>query len=138
VLIDYKSGDTPTPASYSHSAEEQNEDFQIPAYVFLAEESPESRYRGQRIGFAWFGSIRKADYRPIINDNDDIPHGAKRGMVTRDDFAPAMESFRRMTGQFARAVASGDFTRPENLPRETCQKCDFRMICRYTYAVRPR
>lgn len=137
VLIDYKSGKPPATSAYQSGETTRITDFQIPMYVFLAEESPDSPWHGSRIEHAWFGSIREGDYRPIINDNEEIKIGAKRGMVTRDEFAPAMESFAEMTTLFTGAVRSADFTRPPELPWATCVSCDYQKICRYTYAVRP-
>lgn len=138
VLIDYKSGKAPSPSAYKTDGNAAISDFQIPMYVFLAEESSESPYHGSKIEFAWFGSIQDGDYRPIINDNDEISHGRKKGMMSREEFEPAMKSFRETTDGFARSVREKDFTRPENLSASECWTCDFRKICRNTYAVRPR
>lgn len=138
VLIDYKSGKVPSPGVYK--ADEANEisDFQIPMYVHLAESSPESPYAGNKIEFAWFAGIQDGDWRPVINDNEEIKHGQKRGMMTREEFEPAMASFRKATKRFEGAVRARDFIRPEELPASECFSCDYQKICRYTYAVRPR
>lgn len=138
VLIDYKSGRVPSPNVYKTDANGEISDFQIPMYVHLAESSPESPYKGKQIEFAWFAGIQDGDWRPIINDNEEIKHGAKRGMLTRKEFEPAMESFRKATTCFKAAVLARDFIRPGNLPASECFSCDYRKICRFTYAVRPR
>ena len=137
VLIDYKSGRVPSPALYHCDEHTGTGDFQVPMYVFLAEESPESPYKGSKIEFAWFGDIRGGDYRPIINNNEEIKHGRKRGMLTRDEFEPAMNSFKEVVSVFADSLRKADFTRPAILSRAECLACDFRKICRYVYAVRP-
>ena len=138
VLIDYKSGKVPSPGVYK--ADEANEisDFQIPMYVHLAENSPGSPYEGKKIEFAWFAGIQDGDWRPIINDNEEIRHGQKRGMVTREEFEPAMGSFRKASKRFEGAVRAREFVRPDGLPASECFSCDYQKICRYTYAVRPR
>lgn len=137
VLIDYKSGKAPSTSKYITDGTVRIGDFQIPMYVFLAEEADDSPYKGTRIEHAWFGSVKEGDFRPIINDNDALKCGSKRGMVTRDEFKGAMDSFHEMTGYFAQAVREGNFTRPESLDWAECVSCDFQKICRFTYAVRP-
>lgn len=136
VLIDYKSGKTPRPVDYNAENEAMISDFQIPMYIFLTEQSPESPYKGQPIEYAWFGSIKEGDYRPIINGGD-ISHGRKRGMVSREEFEPAMKAFHKMTEAFSKAVKDGDFTRPKDLSWSVCNACEFKRICRTTYSVRP-
>ena len=137
VLIDYKSGKVPSPSVYATGENAPITDFQIPMYVFLAEESPESPYHGSKIEFAWFAGIQEGDYRPVLNDNEIINHGKKRGMILREEFDPAMASFRDEARLFADSVKNMDFKRPEKLAWAECQICDFRKICRFTYAVRP-
>jgi len=137
VLIDYKSGKVPSPSVYATDENTPITDYQIPMYVFLAEESPESPYHGSKIEFAWFAGIQEGDYRPVLNDNAMIVHGKKRGMILREEFDPAMASFRDEARYFAEAVQNMDFKRPEKLAWAECQICDFRKICRFTYAVRP-
>jgi hypothetical protein len=136
VLIDYKSGKPPAISEYSKETGEANKDFQIPMYIFLAEESPESPYRQSKIECAWFASIGDGEWRPIVNDKEIADHGRKKSL-TRDSFAPAMASFLEETKVFVEAVKAGDFTRPIELPRDECVSCDFRKICRYVYTVRP-
>ena len=138
VLIDYKSGRVPSPLVYKADEAGEISDYQIPMYVHLAESSPDSPYNGSRIEFAWFAGIQDGDWRPIINDNEEIRHGLKRGMSTRDEFEPAMESFRKATKRFETAVRARDFIRPDKLPASECFSCDYRKICRFTYAVRPK
>jgi hypothetical protein len=137
VLIDYKSGIVPTPKAYRVDDVTDIADCQIPMYVFLTERSPESPYRGEELRHAWFGDIRKADYRPVICDKDMFNHGGKRDIFTREEFEPAMESFSRRCGDFAEAVREARFTRPDNLAWTECAACDWRAICRYPWAVKP-
>lgn len=137
ILIDYKSGKIPTPADYKTTDNQRIKDFQIPMYVFLAEESPNSPYKGSLIEHAWIGNIKEAEYRPIINDNETIVCGSKKGMIPREEFENAMKSFKEMTNYFVSSIQAQDFTRPENLAWQECTTCDFQKICRTTYAVRP-
>lgn len=135
VLIDYKSGKVNSPSVYSTTDGRAITDFQIPMYAYLVEESAESDFHGKKIEFAWFASIQEGDYRPIINDGEILSHGKKRGMVTREEFEGAMISFRAEAARFAEAVRARDFRRPDDLPASECFMCDYRKICRFTYAV---
>jgi len=137
VLIDYKSGKPSGPADYVPDAKGRIRDYQIPMYVALAEDSDKSGCKGKKIENAWFGDIREADYRPIIDDGECFDHGRKKGMRTRDEFEGAMKAFREMTAAFADAIKTENFTRPADLPWEECTRCDYQKTCRHTYAVRP-
>lgn len=136
VLIDYKSGKPPRPVDYATENETMITDFQIPMYLFLTEESPQSPYKGQPVEYAWFGSIKEGDYRPIIN-GEDLSHGRKKGMISREEFEPAMEAFQKMTLLFSQAVKECNFTKPKDLSWSVCNACEFKRICRTTYSVRP-
>jgi len=72
----------------------------------------------------------------VLNDNALISHGKKRGMILREEFDQAMASFKDEARYFADSVQNMDFKRPEKLAWAECQICDFRKICRFTYAVR--
>ncbi|ULQ61068.1 PD-(D/E)XK nuclease family protein [Brucepastera parasyntrophica] len=138
VLIDYKSGRTPMPKDYVPGEDGLISDFQIPMYVFLAEESPESPFHGQKIEQAWFASISGREYRPIINDSSLFSHNRKQGAVSREEFEPALQSFHRETERFIEAFKINNFTRPKDLDWSVCQACDFRKICRFTYSAGKR
>ena len=137
VLIDYKSANTKKPADYKTDGTKPIDDFQIPMYIYLAENSANSPCKGSRLEHAWFGNIKDKKYRPIVNDDAEVSNCGTRGSVSREEFTPAMDSFKTMTGLFAESVKRQDFTRPARLAWTECTACAFRKICRYTYSVRP-
>ncbi len=143
AIVDYKSGRVPTASSYrvdEGDAEGEGDsaikDFQMAAYVFLAEESPESPYKGQKMEHAWFGNLKDGTFQPIVEDKT-LLEGSRAKCLTRGEFEPAMRSFGAMAARFATAVRAMDFRKPERLPRSECAECDFVALCRQTYSVRP-
>ncbi len=136
VLVDYKSGKVPGTGDYLPDDEGRIRDFQIPMYISLAENADGSGKAALAIDGAWFGSIAEGKYRPIVNDNEEIPFSRVKGALTREEFEPAMRAFETACGSFVRGIADEDFTRPSDLADEVCYSCDFREICRWIYAVR--
>jgi RecB family exonuclease len=137
ALIDYKSGSVPSAADCVGSDTADISDFQMQAYVYLAENSPSSPYRGQRIEHAWFGNIKERKFSPIVEDGSLKKMTAKSTAVSREEFENAMRAFHDETGRFIAAIRELDFTRPEKLPAAKCMGCDYRALCRYTFSVRP-
>ncbi len=137
VLIDYKSGKVPSAAACIGDANTDITDFQMQTYLFLAENSPSSPYRGRKIDHAWFGNIRERKFVPIVEDGSVKSLTARSKAVPRDGFENAMAAFHDETARFVRAIRKLDFTRPEKLPASECERCDYRALCRYTFSVRP-
>ena len=161
VIIDYKSGKARGPSSYALDAASPSDDdtgsaagvvagaedgddgteigaladYQIPMYVYLAENSPQSPCRGKRVGEAWFASIKERKFQPIVTDNDAIPFPRRKNLRNREEFADAMAALAAQAASFAEAVSSNDWRRPEGLRRSVCASCDFRSVCRYLYAA---
>ena len=143
VIIDYKSGKARGPSAYAvEEVEEEGDedsavlgDYQIPMYVRLAEQSPQSPCRGKRVGEAWFASIKERKFKPVVSDGEPFASMRKKTFVTREAFADAMRVFDSGVKSFADAVAGNDWTRPKGLDRSVCAGCDFRAVCRYLYSV---
>lgn len=136
VIIDYKSGKAVSGKRYIPDEENRIGDFQIPMYIRLAEQSPESPYLGQRVEYAWFASIRDGAFKPIVQ-GEGISMGRLRPVSDRDGFEPTMEAFDRMVDFFEDGIRRRDFTRPEDLSWAVCQSCDYRRVCRAVYSVAP-
>lgn len=140
TLIDYKSGSCPKAADYQAQFDADGElivqmaDFQIPMYVLLAEQSPESPYHGKKIEEAWFASIRERRFRPVVNDKANF-NFVRAKTILREDFESSIKALTLMAESYADAVRQADFTRPAGLPRAECAACDFLKVCRYLYAV---
>jgi len=138
VLIDYKTGKTPPLDSYRTDLPDRPgaiADFQMPTYIFLAETSPSSPYRGERIECAWFASVREERFSTVVSDGEEGSPKAKRGTFDRDGFAGAIDAFEESARSFAVSVQNLDFRRPEGLSRAECARCDYRGICRWNYSV---
>ncbi len=139
VLIDYKSGTVKTPGDYipqpeNAAVEEQVlGDYQMPMYVFLAENALSSTTRKTTVQDAWFAGIKEKKYVPIVKGESWISQTSGKKAVSREEFDPSLQVFLSTADRFASSVRELDFTRPENLPRKSCITCEFFRICRTTY-----
>lgn len=141
VLIDYKTGRTPSLDSYRTDVSARPgviTDFQMPMYLFLAETSSESPYRGERIGCAWYGSVKEEKFSTVVDDGEEGGPKPKRGTFDRDGFGETMAAFADSAAAFAESVRNLDFTRPEGLSRLECARCDYVRICRWNYTAEAR
>lgn len=135
VLIDYKSGKVPLKKAYIVQENQSLGDYQIPLYLFLAENAPTLNIKENEIKHAWFGNIKETKYEMVINNSENIPQG-KLKTYTRENFLSAENACKEMAQQFSTAVKNHDFTRPKNLAWSECSSCDYRTICRFLYTVR--
>lgn len=144
VLMDYKSGNVAKPGDYKPqpedaAIEEQSlGDYQMPMYLYLAENNPQNAEQKATIQDAWFVSIRDKKFSPIVKGESWVAQTGGRYAVSREEFEPALQVFEYTADRFARAVREQDFTRPENLPRKSCSSCEFFRICRTTYIAEDR
>ncbi len=138
VIVDYKTGKTPSLEAYKTDMPSRPgiiEDFQMPCYVFLAETSPSSPYRGARVECAWFASVREEKFSTVVDDGEPGGPKPKRGTFTRDEFDGTIAAFAGVAETFARSVRDLDFRRPEGLSRAECARCDYLRVCRWNYTV---
>ena len=139
VLMDYKTGYVPKTKSYcpdppdARPDEQVLQDYQMPMYIHLAENTITLGDEPATIGDAWFADIKNRKYQPVVKGEAGTKVPNTRSGVSRDEFEPAMQVFRHTAARFADAVRQQDFTKPENLPRKNCLACDFYRICRTTY-----
>lgn len=136
VLIDYKTGGIPSLSSYKTDVPARPgmiTDFQMPMYIFLAENSDESPYKGEKIACAWFGSVKEEKFSTIVDDRETTVASSRRASFTREEFEPAMAAFADSAAAFADSVRRLDFRRPEDLSRKECAACDYVRICRWNY-----
>ncbi|EFW39155.1 hypothetical protein HMPREF9554_00325 [Treponema phagedenis F0421] len=131
VLLDYKTGRRPPASSYT-DYEKNGEllDFQMPMYVHLLEHSEK-----ELVEHAFFIGLREQDVSFIINNKAVIDQGRKRS-VSREQFSGVMTCFQTSVQDFAAAVKSENFIKPENVTWQTCKACGFKGICRTAYIVR--
>lgn len=123
TLIDYKTGELPPAQDYTlePSSGAVLDDFQMPVYVALAENSPESVLNGRKIeGGAFVG---KNSVRVIFP--------CKNG--TRDNFENILMILYENAETFSGRIKKLDFTVPEEVRYESCLGCGYRTLCRNTY-----
>lgn len=140
VLIDWKTGKTPSLELYRTDLESRPgrlADFQMPLYIFLAEESPASPYRGARVSCAWFGSVKEGSFVTVVDDSEEGGPKQKRGVFSRPEFEGALGALKEQGREFERSVRDLDFRRPRDLSRSECARCDYAKICRRNYTVAP-
>ena len=141
VIIDYKSGSNyPRYGDYEVQNGKMN-DFQIPLYILLAENSRESPVAGRRIQQAWIFSIRQQKYIPVLNDKDDqefsgIFNSRTKSWESVEEFKPSMDALKKAAEDFRQAVTNYNFTSGD-FDWKRCAACEYNGICRQTYSVKP-
>ncbi len=141
VLIDYKSGSFFPRASDYKVENGTMADYQIPLYILLSENSEASPAPGRQITQAWIFSIKQQKYIPVLNSKDDQEfsdsfNSRVRSFSSLEDFKPSMDALEKTADNFRQAVENCDFT-SGNFDWNRCYSCDFKEICRMTYAVKP-
>jgi hypothetical protein len=121
LIVDYKTGKTPTRAESTGAADTAPPDFQMPVYVKLYEAKT-----GVPVDTACFFSINGHDISAVIGSP-----GKKRGH-SREDYQETLDAVDACAGQFAGNTASLNFVPRETDP-ETCASCEYRCICRTVY-----
>jgi RecB family exonuclease len=124
VIIDYKTGETPTKAQSMKLADKEIENYQIPFYVRLYEMT----HKNIQVEGAFFISINKNELTAVIGKP-----GNKRG-AGREEFQATGDALNESMETFAAALASPDFSRMEK-QYKTCAACEYKKICRTTYSL---
>jgi hypothetical protein len=127
VIIDYKTGATPSPAACREEPDSPLEDFQAPMYVRLFEEEKQVPVKG-----AYFFSINQ-------RKKTDVFGAAKKDSqkTPRELYQPTLEAFDGYAREFTRAVGGLDFSSKKDT-FTTCVACAYRTVCRTTYALNSR
>ncbi|MDR3139248.1 MAG: PD-(D/E)XK nuclease family protein [Treponema sp.] len=127
VIIDYKTGKTPAKGDSVLSEASALADFQIPLYVKLYEES---RGGETPVGGAVFMSILNREITPVVGD---FP--GKRGPLSREDYQPTLDALEGYIAAFRGALETQDFSLNRMPLKKTCAACDYKNICRTTFAI---
>ena len=127
VILDYKSGKVPSATDYTSEA---MRDFQMPMYIFLAE----NRLK-QEVLHAFFLGITKEDKKYIVNDKEVIPQENSRSSKTREAFEPSIQAFLQAAQEYAQQAGAEDFRKPAAVQWQDCMACPFHTICRTTFTV---
>ena len=126
VILDYKTGKVPSAADYQQNP---MRDFQIPMYIFLAEDELK-----QEIRHAFFLGITKEERKYIVNDKEAIPQGSAHSK-TREEFEPSIQAFVKAAQAYAQLARAEDFTKSAAIRWDDCMSCPFHTICRTTFTV---
>ena len=127
VLLDYKSGTVPAATDYTPEA---MRDFQIPMYVFLAEQE----LFKQEVAHAFFLDITKEDIKYIVNDKEAVPQGLAHSK-TREEFEPSVQAFLHSACGYAEQVKMEDFRKQPTVQWQDCAACAFHAVCRTPFTV---
>lgn len=121
VLLDYKKSGVPTKGAVigitGHGREVDPSSYQIPFYLFLADEN------GISVDEAGYESIEKRKYTSVFGDD---------GYFDDDGLPAIRERLLDTVSRVAERITGGDYRCNE----ETCESCAFRSFCRRKFAVR--
>ncbi|MDR2245082.1 MAG: PD-(D/E)XK nuclease family protein [Treponema sp.] len=126
VIVDYKTGTTPSKAESTGADDAPLRDFQMPMYVKLYEAQT-----GFPVEGACFLSINHHDVTAVIGSP-----GKKRGH-TREAYQETLDVFDGCTRRFAESLETLDFV-PLELDLAACSECDYRCLCRTTFTLNAR
>jgi ATP-dependent helicase/DNAse subunit B len=131
VIIDYKTGVIPPRGDSILSGNSVLANFQIPMYIKLYEES--RSLPGKRVmpvGGAVFMSIMNREITAVVGK---FP--GKRDPLSREDYQPTLDALEGYITVFRAALESLDFSLTRKPLKKTCAACDYRNICRTTFAI---
>ena len=143
VIIDYKTKGMPPFNSYGDKNDLDIElsDFQIPMYIFLAEEKLNERFKNTGhsikadIEHAWFLSFVEKKINKVVNNDEVINGGNSKNKRTREDFQKVMDIFILYAEKFKHLVEEQDFTKPASVNFAKCLLCPFKNVCRTTFSM---
>ena len=136
TIVDFKTGKTPK-LSNCFSYERGLADFQIPAYLRLAEAALAKNVRtalffsiGDTKAQVWFGAVENA-----LSGVSNPKKPEDRITGTSDIFTDIMAEFDGKAECFAEEVSGGGFSLAPNYS-EHCYGCEYEKVCRILYKVR--
>jgi hypothetical protein len=133
VIIDYKTGATPARGDAILTGDSTLADFQIPLYITLYEESRKNEGEPLLpVGGAVFMSILNREITAVVGD---FP--GKRASLSREDYQPTLDALEGYIAAFRSALETQDFSLNRMPLKRTCAACDYKNICRTTFAVSP-
>jgi hypothetical protein len=127
VIIDYKTGVAPARGDAVLSGASTLGDFQIPLYIKLYEETQRA---GETVEGAVFMSILNRDITAVVGK---FP--GKRDPLSREDYQPTLDALEGYMAAFRAALEAQDFSLTRMPLKKTCAACDYRNICRTTFAL---
>jgi hypothetical protein len=136
IIVDFKLKNLPARKNCTGEGEDGLSDFQLPAYITLAEEN--EKYK---VYTALFYSIIDIKPEIIIGTISDI--NTKKTFPLKEDvriikdskkYNLIFEEFTYKTGKFALDISGGEL---KNFPKNNsvCYTCNYHRICRTVYAI---
>ncbi len=120
VLLDYKTKNRITRKDITGEADVPPASFQIPMYVFLAEQN------GLTVSRAGYISLSEGKYVPVMKTEED-----GKGWFSREELDGGIEEMHRYIGEMVRQIQAGYYPVPE----EECSPCAYRSVCRVKYSI---
>lgn len=120
VLLDYKTKNRITRKDITGEADIPPVSFQIPMYVFLAEQN------GLTVGRAGYISLMEGKYIPVIKTEED-----GKGWFSREELDGRIEEMHRYIGEMLRQIQAGYYP----VPDDECSPCAYRSVCRVKYSI---
>ncbi|MDR2101760.1 MAG: PD-(D/E)XK nuclease family protein, partial [Treponema sp.] len=131
VIVDYKTGLIPSKGDSVLSETSTLANFQMPMYIKLYEESQGSPGKGAApVGGAVFMSIMNREISAVVGK---FP--GKRDPLSREEYQPTLDALEGYIAAFRSALESLDFSLTRRPLKKTCAACDYRNICRTTFAI---
>ncbi|GHV82835.1 hypothetical protein AGMMS50212_01750 [Spirochaetia bacterium] len=123
LIVDYKSGKTPSKSSCIVDETGSLNDFQIAMYVKLYESAS-----GKKIKYASFIDLRKK--KPVFIIADDKYKKA----IGREDFEKTLCALDNSSSIYRNSIVSADIS-DVGVTFKTCGDCIYKYICRHTYML---
>jgi len=119
LIIDYKTGSTPSKKGSIILDGKPPQSFQIPFYVKLYEEKTAAR-----AAQAFFVSINNAEYKRIIDNN--------KKDCERESFTETINALDGFIETYKNALDTLDFSNKEIITGR-CSNCKYKTLCRTTF-----
>lgn len=121
VLLDYKKRNAVSKKDITGTESEDPVSFQIPMYIFLAEEN------GISVSRAGYLSLSEARFYPVLQSEQD-----KKGWLTREEMEGCISRMHGYVGDMLKGIRNGYYPVPE----EDCSPCSYRGVCREKFVIR--
>jgi CRISPR/Cas system-associated exonuclease Cas4 (RecB family) len=124
LIIDYKTGPPPSRTESSENENSPISDFQMAVYIKLYEAEKQ-----KKVSNGFYFSINSNSLKKIVWD------GYKHGSTdySREAFEPTLEALETYIDDYADAIEALDFS-PKPIPYRECYSCEYKNICRTTFA----
>jgi hypothetical protein len=132
-IVDYKTSKVPSFNQCAETEKSPLEDFQMPMYIRLYEETLQAQAgaagEARAVEGAFFFCINQHDVSVAVGE---LP--GKKNKRTREEYRETMEALETYIERFHGALDRLDFSL-ERIPYSRCQDCDYHTLCRSLYSL---